>query len=52
MINRPQKIANILIGATGQMAVAKNAIAVVKVVKNIATRASGRAIAATYSVEL
>jgi len=50
MINRPQKIANIVIGATGQMAVEKKATAVVIVVRNIATAASGNALAAISSV--
>jgi hypothetical protein len=50
MMSNPQKMANILTGATGQMAVAKKATAVVKVVKNMADAASGKATAATYSV--
>ncbi len=47
---RPQNIAKHKIGVTGQIAVAKNATAVVAVVKNIADAASGNARAATSSV--
>ena len=39
-----------MIGATGQIAVAKKATAVVEVVNNMAPAASGRATAATSSV--
>jgi hypothetical protein len=41
MINRPRKMANILIRATGQMAVAKKATAIMSVVKNMAAAALG-----------
>ena len=51
MIIKPQKMANNLTVVIAQVAEAKKAIAVVSVVKNIALRASGRAWAATYSVD-
>jgi hypothetical protein len=44
-------MANIVMGATGQTAVEKKATAVVEVVKNMATAASGKALAAISSVE-
>jgi len=50
-IIRPQKRAKQNIGATGQIKVAKNATAVVDVVRSIAEAASGRATAAISSVE-
>mmetsp|Transcript_22126 Transcript_22126/g.32609 ORF Transcript_22126/g.32609 Transcript_22126/m.32609 type:complete len:96 (+) Transcript_22126:1250-1537(+) len=49
MISNPQNNAKVKIGGTGQMQVAKNATAVVEVVRNMALAASGRAIFAILS---
>ena len=47
---KPQNRANVKIGGTGVMQVAKKATAVVDVVRSIAPAASGNTFAATFSV--